>query len=111
MFYSIVLVLFNFYLINGLDNGLGLTPAMGYNSWYDLMGDLTEDNLKETIDVFIKLGFTKYGYKYFNLDDDWADGRYDNGTVYANIDKFPSKSLKPLADYVHSKGLKLCYNL
>ena len=73
---------------NGLDNGLGRTPAMGYNSWYDLMGSLTEANLKETVDAFVALGLPQLGYQYFNLDDDWASGRYANGTVYADATKF-----------------------
>mmetsp|Transcript_596 Transcript_596/g.929 ORF Transcript_596/g.929 Transcript_596/m.929 type:complete len:411 (-) Transcript_596:64-1296(-) len=89
-----------------LDNGLGRTPAMGYNTWYDLMGSLTEENLKASVDAFIKLGLPELGYTYFNLDDDWAAGRYPNGTVFADESKFPSKTLKPIADYVHSNGLK-----
>jgi len=90
----------------GIDNGLGLVPAMGYNSWYDLMGDLNEQNLKETAQAMVDLGLVKIGYEYFNLDDIWAKGRNADGTIYADSTKFPSKSLKPLADFVHSKGMK-----
>eukprot|EP00948_MAST-09A_sp_MAST-9A-sp1_P003751 g3751.t1 len=79
---------------------------MGYNSWYDLMFQLNEDNLRESVDDFVSAGFPAFGYNYFNLDDGWAAGRYEDGTLYANGDKFPSKTLKPLGDYVHSKGMK-----
>ena len=33
-----------------------VVPAMGYNSWYDLMGSLNETNLIETVDKMIELG-------------------------------------------------------
>jgi len=89
-----------------LQNGLGRVPAMGYNSWYDEMQNLTEENMKASIDALVALGLPELGYVYFNLDDDWAEGRYANGTLYADKTKFPSKTLKPLAEYAHSKKLK-----
>jgi len=93
-------------LSSGLDNSLGRKPAMGYNSWYDLMGDLNEENLKATAQAMVDLGLVKLGYEYFNLDDIWAKGRNVDGTIYADPSKFPSKSLKPLADFVHNLGMK-----
>lgn len=41
-----------------LDNGLGLTPAMGYNSWYDLFMDVDEATMRVTAQAvsFRKLG-------------------------------------------------------
>jgi len=79
---------------------------MGWNSWYDLQGDLDEKSVRATADALISTGLAKLGYIYVNLDDCWAAGRYPNGSVYAEAAKFPSQSLKPLADYVHSLGLK-----
>jgi len=102
--FSTVLLLFP--VVLALDNGLGRTPAMGYNTWYDLMGELNENNLKASVDVFVQLGLKELGYEYFNLDDMWAAGRYANGTLYADETKFPSRTLFPLAEYVHGKGLK-----
>lgn len=80
-------------------------PQMGYNTWYDYTSSITEENMRDAVDAMVEMGFPELGYTYFNLDDDWADGRYDNGTVYADRSRFPSGTLKPLADYVHSKGL------
>jgi len=40
------------------------------------------------------------------LDDCWAGPRDPNGSVTADPTRFPS-GMKALADYVHSKGLKL----
>lgn len=47
------------------------------------------------------------GYTYLNLDDCWAGPRDANGEMTADVTRFPSGSLKPLADYLHSQGLKL----
>jgi alpha-galactosidase len=44
------------------------------------------------------------GYIYVNIDDTWEGQRDAQGILHTN-DKFPA--MKALADYVHSKGLKL----
>ncbi|XP_065176638.1 uncharacterized protein LOC135806390 [Sycon ciliatum] len=89
-----------------LDNGLALTPAMGYNSWYDVTcsGDMNEKIIMASADAMVSTGLAKLGYKYINLDDCWAKGRDSTGAVYADNATFPS-GMKALADYVHSKGL------
>eukprot|EP00660_Eupelagonema_oceanica_P008675 gene8675-10786_t len=79
---------------------------MGYNTWYDETGAINEDICTKTVDAFVSLGLPALGYGYWNLDDLWSKGRYANGTIYADKSKFPTGTLRPLADYVHSKGLK-----
>jgi len=86
-------------------NGLGTTPPMGYNSWYDWTCNMSEKQLMASVDAFVAKGFPALGYKYFNLDDCWASSRHPNGTLIADPKFFPSGTLKPLADYVHSKGM------
>jgi alpha-galactosidase len=44
------------------------------------------------------------GYIYVNIDDSWEGTRDSDGVLHSNS-KFPD--MKALADYVHSKGLKL----
>jgi alpha-galactosidase len=88
-----------------LDNGLGRTPAMGYNTWNDYECAVTEDDVKRSADALVDLGLAELGYEYVNLDDCWAKGRDANGVIYADPDTFPS-GLASLADYVHSKNLK-----
>ena len=44
-----------------LPNGLAPTPQMGYNSWYDLMSTLTEENIKATADQMVELGLVELG--------------------------------------------------
>jgi alpha-galactosidase len=82
-------------------------PPMGYNSWYDLQGDLNETNLKETVDVLAKT-FRSSGYVFFNLDDGWASDSRDKDTnrLVADPSRFTNGTLKTLADYAHSKNLK-----
>ena len=54
-----------------LDNGLGLTPQMGWNSWNKFGCNITEDLIKETTELIIQLGLHEVGYTYVNLDDCW----------------------------------------
>ncbi|KAF2312632.1 hypothetical protein GH714_037033 [Hevea brasiliensis] len=64
-------------------------------------------NLETTADALVSRGLAQLGYKYVNIDDCW--GAYDRdikGNLVANKSTFPS-GIKSLADYVHSKGLKL----
>ncbi|KAA3478895.1 alpha-galactosidase-like isoform X1 [Gossypium australe] len=58
-------------------------------------------------DAIVSTGLARLGYKYVNLDDCWAEGERDKaGNLRAKASTFPS-GIKALADYVHSKGLKL----
>ncbi|CAI9097119.1 OLC1v1033445C2 [Oldenlandia corymbosa var. corymbosa] len=58
-------------------------------------------------DAIVSTGLSKLGYHYVNIDDCWAEiARDDKGNLVPHKVKFPS-GIKALADYVHSKGLKL----
>ncbi|XP_045815161.1 alpha-galactosidase-like isoform X2 [Trifolium pratense] len=88
-------------------NGLGRTPPMGWNSWNHFQCDITEDLIKETADAMVSTGLADLGYQYINLDDCWGElNRDSKGNLVAKSSTFPS-GIKALADYVHSKGLKL----
>ncbi|CAN1221604.1 unnamed protein product [Linum grandiflorum] len=55
----------------------------------------------------VSSGLAALGYQYINLDDAWAEHERDaQGNLVPNAATFPS-GIKALADYVHSKGLKL----
>ena len=103
---SPILLIASMMHVQGLDNGLGLTPQMGYNTWHDLSCSLTEDLVRDTADAIKTSGLDKLGYCFVSLDDCWAEGRYANGTVYAETPRFSSASLRQLADYVNSLGLQ-----
>ncbi|XP_039156663.1 alpha-galactosidase-like [Eucalyptus grandis] len=90
-----------------LENGLGLTPQMGWNSWNHFQCNINENLIKETADAMVSSGLAALGYEYVNLDDCWGElNRDSQGNLVANASAFPS-GIKALADYVHSKGLKL----
>ncbi|XP_031378083.1 alpha-galactosidase-like [Punica granatum] len=90
-----------------LDNGLGLTPQMGWNSWNHFNCNINEQLIKETADAIVSSGLAALGYQYVNLDDCWAElNRDSQGNMVPKAATFPS-GIKALADYVHSKGLKL----
>ncbi|TXG57441.1 hypothetical protein EZV62_018754 [Acer yangbiense] len=108
---SIIFYLFfnHFYAASSsaISNALALTPPMGWNSWNHFHCQINENVIRETADALVSSGLSKLGYKYVNLDDCWGESNRDSqGNLVANKTTFPS-GIKALADYVHSKGLKL----
>ncbi|KAF8389534.1 hypothetical protein HHK36_024049 [Tetracentron sinense] len=92
---------------NLLDNGLGHTPQMGTKLF--LLFHREVDSLESflTADAMVSTGLSALGYEYINLDDCWAElDRDSKGNLVPKASIFPS-GMKALADYVHSKGLKI----
>jgi alpha-galactosidase len=86
------------------DNGLARTPPMGWNSWNKFAGRVDDATVRSIADAMASNGMKEAGYVYINIDDTWEGGRDERGNIRTNK-KFPD--MKALADYVHSKGLKL----
>ena len=86
------------------DNGLARTPPMGWNSWNHFRGKFDDATVRAIADAMASNGMKQAGYVYVNMDDTWELGRDASGHITTNK-KFPN--MKALADYVHSKGLKL----
>ena len=80
------------------------TPPMGWNSWNYFAERVTDQNIRDSADQIVASGMKDAGYIYVNIDDTWEGERDANGVLHTNS-KFPD--MKALADYVHSKGLKL----
>ncbi|KAM4698280.1 alpha-N-acetylgalactosaminidase [Rhinophrynus dorsalis] len=104
-------------LCYSLDNGLVRTPPMGWMAWeryrcnIDCKNDpdncISENLIKSMADKMADSGWRELGYVYVCIDDCWAQKHRDsNGRLQPDPDRFPS-GMKALADYVHSKGLKL----
>ncbi|KAM4555367.1 alpha-galactosidase A [Odontesthes bonariensis] len=100
-----------------LDNGLALKPTMGWLHWERFMCntdcDTDPDNCiserlyMQMADVMVKEGWRDAGYEYVCIDDCWPSRQRDaQGRLQADPKRFPG-GIKKLADYVHSKGLKL----
>ncbi|KAA6455699.1 glycoside hydrolase family 27 protein [Acidobacteria bacterium AB60] len=81
-----------------------LTPPMGWNSWNYFAGKVTDQDIRNSADQIVASGMKDAGYIYVNIDDTWEGKRDENGLLHTN-EKFPD--MKALADYVHSKGLKI----
>lgn len=103
--------------VSTLDNGLGRTPPMGWMSWerfrcnIDCTNDpyncISEKLYMQMADHLAQDGYLAVGYEYVNIDDCWmAKERDSDGRLVADPVRFPN-GIKKLADYVHSKGLKL----
>eukprot|EP00038_Savillea_parva_P001408 m.103698 g.103698 ORF g.103698 m.103698 type:complete len:224 (+) comp10493_c0_seq1:110-781(+) len=98
-----------------LDNGVGLTPLMGWMSWMrfrcnvacnqDPDNCISEHLIKSTADAMVANGWRDAGYRYVSIDDCWqADERLPNGTLVPNATRFPS-GMKALGDYLHERNL------
>jgi alpha-galactosidase len=83
---------------------LAATPPMGWNSWNFFAGKVTDQDIRNAADQIVATGMKDAGYIYINIDDTWEADRDSSGVLHTNS-KFPD--MKALADYVHSKGLKL----
>ncbi len=86
------------------DTTLAATPPMGWNSWNHFAGKVTDADVRAAADALVSSGMRDAGYIYVNIDDTWQGKRDAHGVLQPNS-KFPD--MKALADYVHSKGLKL----
>lgn len=100
------------------------TPPMGWNSWDCFGPTVVESEVKANADYMAKY-LKPYGWNYVVVDIRWyvandkAHGYNEKDPQYSidkwgrfmpAVNRFPSaaggKGFKPLADYIHSKGLK-----
>src|ERR1700690_1179930 len=92
------------YAANAQSAAVAQTPPMGWNSWNYFAGRVTDKDIRDSADQIVASGMRDAGYLYVNIDDTWEGERDANGVLHTN-EKFPD--MKALADYVHSKGLKI----
>ncbi|MBR3738797.1 MAG: glycoside hydrolase family 27 protein [Eubacterium sp.] len=99
------------------------TPPRGWNSWDCFGAAVNEEELKANADYMAE-NLKKYGWEYIVCDIQWyepnaKDNDYNNfcelvmdeyGRLIPAPNRFPSsaggKGFKPIADYIHSLGLK-----
>jgi alpha-galactosidase len=77
---------------------------MGWNSWNYFGEKIDDADVRATADALVASGMRDAGYVYVNIDGGWQGQRDAQGNIQSTS-KFPD--MKALADYVHSKGLKL----
>ncbi|MFG1949380.1 glycoside hydrolase family 27 protein [Nonomuraea sp. NPDC048826] len=89
-----------------LENGVGRTPPMGWNTWNTFGCNINETLIKQTADALVSSGMRDLGYEYVVVDDCWFDPNRDSaGNLQANLSRFPS-GMKALGDYLHARNLK-----
>jgi alpha-galactosidase len=87
-------------------SSVALTPPMGWNSWNLFEEEVSDKLIREIADALVTSGMAGAGYQYIVLDDFWVGGRNAGNELFPDPVRFPN-GIKALADYVHSKGLKL----
>lgn len=109
--------------VHGGDSSSAPTPPMGWNSWDSYGTTVREEQVKANADWMAE-HLAKYGWKYIVVDIQWYEPNAQGhdykpgapltmdefGRLLPAVNRFPSSAngagFKPLADYVHSKGLK-----
>jgi alpha-galactosidase len=91
-------------LLRAQDAGIAPTPPMGWNSWNHFNSTIDDKTIRAQADAMVSSGMRDAGYVFINIDDTWEGERDAAGYIHTN-NKFPD--MKALADYVHSKGLKV----
>uniref|UniRef100_G3TIT7 Alpha-galactosidase n=2 Tax=Loxodonta africana TaxID=9785 RepID=G3TIT7_LOXAF len=113
----LALVLWSVPGTKALDNGLAMTPTMGWLHWERFMCNvdcteepdscISEQLFMQMADLMVSDGWKDAGYQYLCIDDCWmAPTRDSKGRLQADPERFPG-GIHHLANYVHSKGLKL----
>lgn len=89
------------------DNGVALTPPMGWSSWNTFRSRISEQVILETAEAMKNSGLADCGYEYINIDDCWQSSMRDSeGRLQSDPVTFPS-GIKALSEKVNSLGLKL----
>ena len=96
---------------------IGLTPALGWNSWNVFGPAVTAALVQSNADAMVSSGLINHGWTYMNIDDYWEKnegrasrdptlggvGRDEQGRIVPNP-RFPD--MKGLVDHIHGLGLK-----
>ena len=81
-------------------------PTMGWSSWNTYGVNINENLIKQQADAMVSKGLKDVGFDHINIDDGFFGGRNtETGELLIHPTRFPN-GLKPVADYIHSKGLK-----
>ena len=88
------------------DNGVALTPPMGWSSWNSFRTEITEEKILQIADAMKKSGLLDAGYKFVNLDDCWHSSMRDkDGKLQGDLATFP-RGIKPLVEDLNKMGFK-----
>jgi len=93
-------------LVHAADDGLALTPPMGWYPW-NAFGEEPQNEalIKEIVDALVSSGMREAGYVFVGPDEGVCFSRGADGRLTPNLGRYPS-GLRGLGDYVHARGLK-----
>ena len=103
-FLAIILLISVAPLLRAQPASIAVTPPMGWNSWNHFHDKVDDATIRAQAEAMISSGMRDAGYTYINIDDTWEGERDSSGIIHTNS-KFPD--MKALAEFVHSKGLKI----
>jgi len=119
---DILAIFLSCHLIVAIDNGLGVSPPMGWRSWNCYGNDVYDSRMRTVIDAManksrtvdgVPTSLVDVGYVTCGLDDNWQacgtgiDNSFHDaqGIPLINLNRFPD--MKGMCDYAHSNGAKM----
>lgn len=89
------------------NNGVALTPPMGWSSWNTFRNHIDQDMIMEVAEAMVNSGLADAGYKYVNLDDCWQSSMRDaDGKLQGDLRTF-SRGIPQLIKDINQLGLKV----
>ena len=112
MLHALVYASLFLHTVQCLDNDVGRTPPLGWNTW-KTCGEATcehdncnEGEIKSVALAMAANGMQDLGYNYVNLDDCWASKRNTtDGTLTWDTERFPT-GIPHLVQWLHARGFK-----
>ncbi|MBN2652530.1 MAG: hypothetical protein JXR63_09110 [Spirochaetales bacterium] len=84
---------------------IGLTPVMGWNSWYIWSESISQQKVIDAAKALVDTGLVNYGWSYINIDDCWQGVRGGENNAIQGNERFPD--MKAMCATVHSMGVKV----
>lgn len=92
--------------VRALQDGLALTPPMGWYPWNTFGQEPQNEKLiKEMVEALVSNGMREAGYLYIGPDEGICFYRVEDGRLTTNLERYPS-GLRGLGDYIHKRGLR-----
>jgi len=92
--------------VHAADDGLALTPPMGWYPW-NIFGQEPQNErlIREIADALVSTGMKDAGYTFVGPDEGICFSRAEDGHLKTNRERYPS-GLRGLGDFIHRRGLK-----
>ena len=92
--------------VHDADDGLALTPPMGWYPWNEFGQEPQNETLiREIAEALVSSGMKEAGYAYVGPDEGICFSRDASGRLGPNLGRYPS-GLRGLGDFLHARGLK-----